>query len=80
MDTELESLRLKLEAIQSSEVYGGYVAFAFSAKIAGGSKKHLAKTDKEDFQPPMPEEWINVSKPLNSPIMLDDILKKIWTE
>lgn len=54
-DAQRESLRKKLEAIPPCNVHDGPVAFAISAKLAGGDGK--TPKGEKDFKTPIPKEW-----------------------
>lgn len=78
-DMKRESLRLKLEAVAPIEVQHGPVAFAISAKIAGGS----GNPAKEDgaYQPPIPREWQEAAKGHKEPLAIpDSFLELVWPD
>jgi hypothetical protein len=78
-DAELETLRSKLEGVPPVEVAVGPVAFAISAKIAGGDSKHPPAGP--DSRPPIPKEWQDAAKG-NAPMIpiSDDYLNLVWPD
>lgn len=77
-DPQREPLRKKLEAVQACDVHDGPVAFAISAKLAGGDGKN-PKGDK-DFKPPIPREWQDAAKGKDSVLVPDGFLDFIWPD
>jgi len=75
-DAQREPLRKKLEAIAPCDVHGGPVAFAITAKLAGGDGKN-AKRDK-DFKPPIPKEWQDAAKGKEGVVVPDGFLDLVW--
>jgi hypothetical protein len=74
-----ESLRVKLEAVTPVEVRYGPVAFAISAKIAGGSG-NVPKGDGA-YQPPIPKEWQEAAKGQKEPLVIPDgFLALVWPD
>ena len=63
-DKEREPLRKKLEAVVPCTVHDGPVAFALSAKLAGGDGKN--PKDSKDYKPPIPKEWADAAKGKNT--------------
>jgi hypothetical protein len=74
-----EPLRKKLEAILPCDVRRGPVAFAISAKLAGGSGTILKAGDK-DFSPPIPKEWSDAPLPKNPGPLPDCFLDVVWPD
>ncbi len=77
-DPTREPLRKKLEAVTPCDVHDGPVAFAISAKLAGGDGKN-PKGDK-DFKPPVPKEWQDATKGKESVLVPDGFLDLIWPD
>lgn len=74
---ELEPLKKELEAVAPVEVSDGPVAFAISARIAGGDGT-IPKEGK-DFELPIPKEWQDAAKKQKPPVALPDgILDAVW--
>ncbi|MEP6668062.1 MAG: hypothetical protein ABJF10_02855 [Chthoniobacter sp.] len=78
-DKGLEPLRQKLEAVPPLEVFAGPLAFAISARIAGGDGKNGFK-DK-NVGPPIPKEWAEAVKGAKSPVQVPDgFLAAAWPD
>jgi hypothetical protein len=79
-DAQREPLRKKLEAIPPCDVHDGPVAFAISAKLAGGDGKN-PKGDK-DFKTPIPKEWQDAATATGKERVLvpDGLLDLIWPD
>jgi hypothetical protein len=78
-DMKLEPLRLKLEAVAPIEVQHGPVAFAISAKIAGGSGDPSKEAGYH--QPPIPREWQEAAKGHKEPVAVPDgFLDLVWPD
>ncbi len=75
-DKEREPLRRQLEAVVPVDVRSGPVAFAISAKIAGGTKS-LQGIE----QVPIPQEWQDAAKNQEKPLSIPDgILALVWPD
>ena len=79
-DAQREPLRKKLEAIPPCDVHDGPIAFAISAKLAGGD----GKTPKggKDFKTPIPKEWQDAAIATGKERVLvpDGLLDLIWPD
>lgn len=76
-DAELDSLRRKLEAVTPPDVHQGPVAFAISARIAGGK---VPEADGS-FQSPVPTEWQEAADQQTEALVIpDDILRLVWPD
>ena len=77
-DAQREPLRKKLEAIPPCDVHDGPVAFAISAKLAGGD----GKTPKEKRTSRHPKEWQDaVTATGKERVLVDDgLLDLIWPD
>lgn len=77
-DTQREPLRKKLEAIPPFDVHDGPIAFAISAKLAGGDGK--TPTEGKDFKTPIPKAWQDaVTATGKGRVLVDDSLfDLIW--
>lgn len=75
-DTTREPLRKKLEAVTPCEVHDGPVAFAISAKLAGGNSKDTEGS--KDSKPPIPKEWEDAAKGKENVPVPDGFLDLIW--
>jgi hypothetical protein len=76
---EFDVLRRNLESVAPADVQGGPVAFAISAKLAGGHSAN--KQDGAPFQPPIPKEWPEAAgnlKPTNP--LQDAYLNAVWPD
>jgi hypothetical protein len=77
-DAQREPLRKKLEAIPPCDVHDGPIAFAISAKLAGGDGKN-PKGDK-NFKPPIPKEWQEAAAGKENVLVPDGFLDLIWPD
>lgn len=77
-DPQRDPLRMKLEAVPPLEVHDDPVAFAISAKLAGGDGKN--PKGAKDFKPPIPKEWEDASKGKETILVPDGILDLIWPD
>jgi hypothetical protein len=77
-DAQREPLRKKLEAIPPCEVRDGPVAFAISAKLAGGDGKNPA--GDKNLKLPIPKEWQEAVKDKESVIVPDGLLDIVWPD
>src|SRR5260221_4535753 len=75
-DPKREPLRKKLEAVTPLEVHPGPVAFAISAKLAGGDGKN-SKGDK-DVKLPIPKEWQDAATGKENLLVPDGFLDLVW--
>jgi len=76
---KLDPLRKLLEAAPAAGVFGGPVAFAMSAKIAGGAGK--ADGAQPGGRPPIPKEWQDAAKDVKAPMRVpDDFLAIVWPD
>lgn len=76
-DKERESLRRKLEAVTPVDVRQGPVAFAISAKIAGGDGK--SPGTGAGYQPPIPAEWRDAAKSAKKEaVSIEEFLNLVW--
>jgi hypothetical protein len=74
---DFDPLRAKLEAVTPIAVRGGPIAFAISAKIAGGDGDNAP--DVKDFKPPIPKEWTDATRDAQSDIPVPDgFLDAVW--
>ena len=74
---EREPLRRQLEAVTPIEVAHGPIAYAISAKIAGGD----AKSDQSGYHFPIPKEWQDAAKGSQEELVTPDgILALVWPE
>jgi hypothetical protein len=78
-DASREPLRKKLEAIPPCDVRNGPVAFAISAKLAGGDGKG-SKSGGNGFSPPIPKEWSDAKIGKNAGPAPDCFLDVIWPD
>lgn len=77
-DTQLDSLRKALEAVEPMPLRNGPVAVAISATIAGAERK-LPHSNSPPYSPPIPEEWAKVADKSRTPVP-DGILEILWPE
>jgi hypothetical protein len=77
-DAQREPLRKKLEAVPPCDVHDGPVAFAISAKLAGGDGKN-SKGNK-DFKPPIPKEWQDAATGKEGVLVPDGFLDLVWPD
>ncbi len=77
-DARRAALRQKLEAMPPCDVYHGPVAFAISAKIAGGDGKNPEAS--KDLAPPIPKEWQDAANGNESLVVPDGFLDLIWPD
>jgi hypothetical protein len=75
---ELEPLRKLLEGVPGVEIRGGPVAFALSARIAGGG----GPPQTRDSPPPIPREWRDAAESLKEPSAYssDEFLNSLWRD
>jgi len=74
-----ESLRLRLEAVTPIEVQHGPVAFAISARIAGGNGN--VPSGEGAYQPPIPKEWQDAAKGHGEALAIPDgFLALVWPD
>ncbi len=77
-DAQRDPLRKKLEAVPPCDVHDGPVAFAISAKLAGGDGKN--PKGAKDFKPPIPKEWQDAAKGKESVRVPDGVLDLVWPD